>query len=134
MPLDLVVHKPVKGGAEHEMTELPYTRLSSTNLEEGPVFIQAGAFWNQGGEEIDLRNVPQWIWDIVDKWPKRGRDDVGIGTKAEMMGRPVLESRPPSAARTPPPGRPKVKMPTPMVPVTRTDEPEKPEADEDDDE
>lgn len=73
-PFDFAVHKPVKGGAEHQMTEDPYIMLGSS---QGQVLLRHGKFWGGGGIEIDPDTIP-WVWDVMSTLSEDALASVGF--------------------------------------------------------
>ena len=54
----------------------PYRRLVAQN--EPPVIIQKGAFWSDGGQRIQIKDVPDWARKTVDGMTQAARHEVGL--------------------------------------------------------
>lgn len=55
----------------------PYTRFVQGG--DPPVCIQRGSFYSDGGDRIQLPDVPQWVWYAVGKMTEDARKNIGLG-------------------------------------------------------
>lgn len=74
-PFDFQVHRPVKGGAEHEMTEDPYIVLGSA---DGDVYLRYGKFWDAGGNEVSVDDLSDQKLTQVDGLTDEALASVGF--------------------------------------------------------
>lgn len=77
MSMSLKVHEFAhKDGREVLVRTNPYVRL--TQKDEPPYIIQSGCVYGDGGGLIEPEDVPEWVWDRVDKMVPRVRDELRI--------------------------------------------------------
>lgn len=83
MPLSLRTHeyKTVKGRAILTGVK-PYVRLSA--FDGPPVYVQGGHFFAEGGKQIQEDQLPEWIWDEIEKMSEQARQEVGLSKKGDQ--------------------------------------------------
>lgn len=81
MPFDYTVHRPVKGGDEHQVTVNPYIQITG---QDGSFLLRDGLFWSADGEVIPEDAIPDWVLDEVDRMTPAGR--LSVGFPAEVSG------------------------------------------------
>jgi hypothetical protein len=75
MSFDYQVHRPVKGGAEHQVTTDPYIQITGA---DGSYLLRYGKFWSADGVEVSEDDIPDWVIAEIGRMTAKGRASVGF--------------------------------------------------------
>lgn len=89
MAFNLQVHKTDKESGEI-LSASPYVLLMG---RDGSIYIRAGKFWYDSGEEVPEDEVPEWVNEQVAKLGNACRAEVGLPLKEEIATRTVSRGR-----------------------------------------
>lgn len=83
MAFTLEVHQPIhKDGEVIGIRATPYARLCQGDEK---VIIQAGEFYGQGGDPIDEDDVPEWVFDAIDKMSLAAQQDLKVKARPKAV-------------------------------------------------
>jgi hypothetical protein len=79
MPFSLKTHIPKRGadGESKIARYVPYTRIRGEGAD-GPLFIQGGYFYTEGGQHIKAADLPDWVEDEVAKLTPAAKRECGL--------------------------------------------------------
>lgn len=78
MAFSLRTHIPKKGDGEGKIARYtPYVRIRGEGAD-GPLFIQGGYFYTEGGQHIKQADLPDWVDDEVAKMTPAAKRECGL--------------------------------------------------------
>lgn len=78
-------HEPIM--REGQLTGYNYSPYAVFNEHNGQsVAVQGGKFWNIGGQEMPLSEIPDFVWSALDTLTDEYRQELGI----DKVKRPLV--------------------------------------------